>query len=122
MDMLVRQIEALLAEPVDEVKLERVKMKFAILERQIAEAREVVARLWGIVRVYVEVVVPREIWLGRDLGRVKVENGERKDRMLERWVAALPEICFGGREEHASPEGAGDGLDGDESECEFIFD
>ena len=121
MSMLVHQLDALLSEPVGKVEFGEVRVKLAVLERQIAEARGVVARLRGMVRVFFEIVVPREIWLGRDLFRVKVENAERKDRMLERWVAALPRICFGGREELAEREG-GDGLDGDESECEFILE
>ena len=130
-EMLIQQVDALFAEPAQSVDLEKIRLKFAILEAQVSEAMVLVARLGTMMRVYCEVVIPREILLGRDLYRVKVDNEERKERMLQKWVAALPEVCFGRYlevrvedEEQNREQGGGDELDEEQSdgECEFVLE
>ena len=130
-EMLIQQVDALFAEPAQSVDLEKIRLKFAILEAQVSEAMVLVARLGTMIRIYCEVVIPREILLGRDLYRVKVDNEERKERMLQKWVAALPEVCFGRYEEvrvedeeQNREKGGGDELDEEQSdgECEFVLE
>jgi hypothetical protein len=95
-DLIIKQVDDLLAQPAESVDLQEVKFKLMTIELQIPHAWDVMTKLLLIMTLYFDVVIALEKKAGRTIDDGSMHNSTRTQNMMDKWFAVLPAVCFYG--------------------------